>query len=225
MRAQARRHGVTACFMAKPIEDYAGSGMHFHVSLRDATGTQRLCRGSGEGAGRSNLLHALGGLSATMAGIDAGLCPARQFLAPLRLAVLCAGGADLGRQQPLGRAARAGGRRRRARRIEHRPSGVDANPYLVAATVLAGIAKGLDEELDPGPGDHRQRLRGSVGRGIGHAARLALGDRGGQDLGLPEAGARRRTCTAPSPPSSTSEYLRVARTVSELDYHLYLHEV
>ena len=37
------------------------------------------------------------------------------------------------------------------RRIEHRPSGVDANPYLVAATVLAGIAKGLDEKLDPGP--------------------------------------------------------------------------
>ena len=45
-----------------------------------------------------------------------------------------------------------------ARRIEHRPSGVDANPYLVAATVLAGIAKGLDEGLDPGPGNDRQRL-------------------------------------------------------------------
>ena len=37
------------------------------------------------------------------------------------------------------------------RRIEHRPSGVDANPYLVAATILAGIRKGMDEGLDPGP--------------------------------------------------------------------------
>jgi glutamine synthetase len=33
VRMQARRHGVTACFMAKPVADYAGSGMHFHVSL------------------------------------------------------------------------------------------------------------------------------------------------------------------------------------------------
>ena len=32
---QARRHGVTACFMAKPIEKYAGSGMHLHVSMLD----------------------------------------------------------------------------------------------------------------------------------------------------------------------------------------------
>ena len=38
VRAQARRHGVTACFMAKPIEKYAGSGMHFHVSLLDDAG-------------------------------------------------------------------------------------------------------------------------------------------------------------------------------------------
>src|SRR5690606_28079786 len=36
VRMQARRHGVTACFMAKPIERYAGSGMHLHVSMQDA---------------------------------------------------------------------------------------------------------------------------------------------------------------------------------------------
>ena len=39
----------------------------------------------------------------------------------------------------------------KARRIEHRPAGVDANPYLVAATVLAGVRKGLKEQIDPGP--------------------------------------------------------------------------
>ncbi len=38
VRMQARRHGVTACFMAKPIEKYAGSGMHFHVSMQDDAG-------------------------------------------------------------------------------------------------------------------------------------------------------------------------------------------
>ena len=38
VRLTARRFGVTACFMAKPIEKYAGSGMHFHVSLQDGQG-------------------------------------------------------------------------------------------------------------------------------------------------------------------------------------------
>ena len=53
------------------------------------------------------------------------------------------------------------------RRIEHRPAGVDANPYLVAATVLAGIFKGLDEGLDPGPettGNGYESAEGSAER-------------------------------------------------------------
>jgi glutamine synthetase len=35
-------------------------------------------------------------------------------------------------------------------RIEHRIAGADANPYLVAAAVLAGILQGLDDQGDPG---------------------------------------------------------------------------
>ena len=35
IRATALRHGLTACFMAKPFADQAGSGMHMHVSLQD----------------------------------------------------------------------------------------------------------------------------------------------------------------------------------------------
>jgi glutamine synthetase len=38
IRAQARAHGVTACFMAKPMENVSGSGMHFHVSMYDKKG-------------------------------------------------------------------------------------------------------------------------------------------------------------------------------------------
>ena len=110
VRAQARRHGVTACFMAKPIEKYAGSGMHFHVSLQDDAGRNVFAEAGGE-SWSLPLLHALGGLIDDDGRIDAGVCAARQFLAALRLAILCAGGADLGRQQPLGGAARAGRRR------------------------------------------------------------------------------------------------------------------
>ena len=37
------------------------------------------------------------------------------------------------------------------RRIEHRVAGADANPYLVAAAVLAGIHHGITQRCEPGP--------------------------------------------------------------------------
>jgi glutamine synthetase len=38
-----------------------------------------------------------------------------------------------------------------SRHVEHRVPGADANPYLVAAVVLAGMLHGIERELDPGP--------------------------------------------------------------------------
>jgi glutamine synthetase len=38
-----------------------------------------------------------------------------------------------------------------SRHVEHRVAGADANPYLVAALVLAGIAHGIEQRIDPGP--------------------------------------------------------------------------
>src|SRR4029078_10114566 len=39
VRGAAHRHGLIACFMAKPFTARAGSGLHVHVSLNDANGT------------------------------------------------------------------------------------------------------------------------------------------------------------------------------------------
>jgi glutamine synthetase len=53
VRLQARMMGVTACFMAKPIEKYAGSGMHFHVSRKPSRGSgSRSCCMPWAGCGR-----------------------------------------------------------------------------------------------------------------------------------------------------------------------------
>jgi glutamine synthetase len=65
LRSQARAHGVTACFMAKPFEHYAGSGMHFHVSLHDGRGENVFAEREA-GQWSDTLLHALGGLRDTM---------------------------------------------------------------------------------------------------------------------------------------------------------------
>ncbi len=38
-----------------------------------------------------------------------------------------------------------------SRRVEHRVTGADANPHLVAAAVLAGMHHGITNRLEPGP--------------------------------------------------------------------------
>jgi len=222
VRMQARRHGVTACFMAKPIEKYAGSGMHFHASLLDNDGNNVFTEAS-EGNWEPRLLHALGGLAATMAESMLVFAPHanswRRFVSQSYAPVAPTWGVNnrsVALRVPAGDA--------RNRRIEHRPSGVDANPYLVAATILAGISKGLEEQLDPGPetsGNGYEQAEGCESvmppdwRSAIEAAKASefLREALGHDL--------HRTFTA----IKESEYLRVARTVSELDYHLYLHEV
>jgi glutamine synthetase len=49
-----------------------------------------------------------------------------------------------------------------SRHVEHRVAGADANPYLVAALVLAGMLRGVEREIDPGPpveGNGYEQLR------------------------------------------------------------------
>jgi glutamine synthetase len=219
VRAQARRHGVTACFMAKPIERYAGSGMHLHVSMAGSGGN--IFTETREGEWAPSLLHALGGLAATMPESMLVFAPHanswRRFVSQSYAPVAPTWGVNnrsVALRVPAGDA--------KNRRIEHRPSGVDANPYLVAATVLAGIGKGLDERLDPGPmveGNGYERESGVTmppdWRSAIEAATASafLKEALGEDM--------HRTFTA----IKHAEYLRVARTVSDLDYRLYLHEV
>jgi glutamine synthetase len=221
VRTQARRHGVTACFMAKPIEEYAGSGMHFHVSLLDSEERNALTEREGE-TWSPLLLQALGGLVATMAESMLVFAPHanswRRFVAQSYAPVAPTWGVNnrsVALRVPAGDA--------KNRRIEHRPSGVDANPYLVAATILAGIIKGVEEQLDPGPETTGNGYESDTGDSTMPADWRAAIEAAKASAFLREAlGADlHNTFTA----IKQAEYFRVARTVAELDYHLYLHEV
>jgi glutamine synthetase len=221
VRAQARAHGVTACFMAKPVEQYAGSGMHFHVSLMDGAGRNVFVE-EVEGQWSPTILHALGGLRATMGESMLVFAPHanswRRFAAQSYAPVSPTWGVNnrsVALRIPAGDI--------RARRIEHRPAGVDANPYLVAATVLAGIRKGLAEKLDPGPE--------TTGNGYADAPdappiprdwREAIeAARGSEFLKGALGEDMHRTFVA----IKAAEYARVARTIADVDYDLYLHTV
>ena len=219
VRAQARRHGVVACFMAKPIADYAGSGMHLHVSLRDDAGRNVFTEAPGADWS-GTIRHALGGLIRTMGESMLVFAPHanswRRFAAQSYAPVAPNWGVN---NRSVALRIPAGDRR--ARRIEHRPSGVDANPYLVAATVLAGMRKGLVERIDPGPettGNGYAADAGDIPRDWRAAIEAAR-----DSVFLKEAlGAEmHRTFTA----VKAAEYARVARTIPDVDFDLYLHRV
>ena len=221
VRAQARAHGVTACFMAKPVEAYAGSGMHFHVSMMNAAGKNVFVEAV-EGQWSDTILHALGGLRATMGESMLVFAPHanswRRFASQSYAPVSPTWGVNnrsVALRIPAGDI--------KARRIEHRPAGVDANPYLVAATVLAGVRHGMANKIDPGPettgngyADGQDAPAIPVDwRSAIEAARASgfLKDALGTDM--------HRTFTA----IKAAEYARVARTISEVDFDLYLHTV
>ena len=220
VRAQARAHGVVACFMAKPNENYAGSGMHFHVSMMDEAGRNVFVEAE-EGVWNPLILHALGGLRQTMGESMLVFAPHanswRRFASQSYAPVSPTWGVNnrsVALRIPAGDI--------KARRIEHRPAGVDSNPYLVAATVLAGIRHGMAGKIDPGaettgngyedasdiliPLDWRQAIEAAK-------ASAFLKDALGEDM--------HRTFVA----IKAAEYGRVMRTVSEVDFDLYLHTV
>ena len=220
VRAQARAHGVVACFMAKPNEDYAGSGMHFHVSMLDSAARNVFVEAK-EGVWAPTILHALGGLRATMGESMLVFAPHanswRRFASQSYAPVSPTWGVNnrsVALRIPAGDI--------RARRIEHRPAGVDANPYLVATTVLAGVRHGMAGRIDPGPE--------TTGNGYEDTSDIAIPLDWRQAIEAAKASAfltdalgadMHRTFTA----IKAAEYGRVMRTVSEVDFDLYLHTV
>lgn len=146
IRSVAHKHNLLASFMAKPLADEVGSGLHAHVSLLGEDGNNIFAASDGE----EKLKHAVAGLMATMP-------PATAFFAPNAnsfrrfdeewFAPVVKNWGENNRRLSL----RLPMSDTNNRRIEHRVSGADASPHLVLACVLAGLYHGLMEKLDPGP--------------------------------------------------------------------------
>ena len=195
--------------------------MHLHVSMADESGAN-LFADATDGVNES-LRHAIGGMLGTMADSMLVFAPhanswrrivARSY-APLT-PTWGINNRSVAIRVPAGPRA--------ARRFEHRVSGVDANPHLVAATVLAAVESGLAGRIDPGPAvtgngyetagaepaDMPRDWNSAIARAKASSfLRSALGAALHQSfIAIKEA-----------------ESLRVAATVSELDYQLYLDSV
>ncbi|MFZ6045454.1 glutamine synthetase family protein [Pseudomonas sp. CR3202] len=147
VKGVAHAHGMQACFMAKPFAEIAGTGMHMHVSLADAEGRNLFA--SEDPAGTPLLRQAVGGMLESLLDSLLLFCPNansyRRFQANSYAPLAPTWGVD-NRTVSL----RVPGGPANSRHIEHRICGADANPYLAAAAILAGIHRGIRENLDPG---------------------------------------------------------------------------
>lgn len=146
IRGVARKHGMDVTFMAKPYSTTVGSGLHLHLSLwqdgqnifdtADAQGPNDMMR------------HAISGCLAHLG--DAMLIFAphlnsyRRFI-PGNIAPVEA----LWAMDHRGTALRVPELHGNGARFEHRVAGSDANPYLVAAAILASAMAGLESKIEP----------------------------------------------------------------------------
>ena len=147
-KAIAQQQGAQASFMAKPLAGQAGSGLHLHASVLDSDG-RNLFAGTPDHPAAA-LRHAVGGLQRSARDNLLLFAPHansyRRFVANAFVPLNDSWGFNnrtVAMRIPHSDAANT--------RIEHRIAGADANPYLVAAAVLAGMLDGIERRLDPGP--------------------------------------------------------------------------
>ena len=146
VKGMARRHGFAASFMAKPYEDYAGSGLHVHFSVLDKDGNNIFDDGGPKGS--DALRHAIAGCLKALPDSMLVFAPhANSYdrLVPENHAPTGIAWAYENRtaaiRVPAGSPA--------ARRIEHRVAGGDVNPYLHLAAVLGAALTGIEDGEEP----------------------------------------------------------------------------
>jgi glutamine synthetase len=146
IRGVARGRGQDATFMAKPYMDQPGSGLHVHVSMTGADGTNLF---SAKG-GQELIGSAIAGLQATLPESLAVFAPNFSAFRRYQPGLFAPLGGTWGHNNrfaafriPLGEGP--------ARRVEHRVAGADASPHLALAAILAGMHHGIAERLRPTP--------------------------------------------------------------------------
>ena len=143
----AKQHGMSASFIAKPMLEHAGNGLHMHISVVDGKGNNIFARGNKV---HPRLHHAIGGLLATMPAAMSFWAPNtnsyRRFVGGTSCAPVSLTWGDENRTV----AFRIPLAKQRAWRVENRVPGADANPYLAMAATLAGMLHGMNSKLNPG---------------------------------------------------------------------------
>ena len=162
----SRSLGYNASFMSKPFADQSGNGMHIHVSLLDGEGRNVFDPEVAEGD--AMLARAVAGMQASMGEAMAIFAPNLNVYRRFKPDEFVPVTTDWG-ENNRSVAFRIPPSDSANRRIEHRVSGAEANPYLVVAAVLAGIHHGISNQLDPG-----EKHTGNAGAAVDENLPLTL---------------------------------------------------
>ena len=142
-RCIALKHGMRASFMAKPYLQYAGSGMHLHVSLYNEAGENVLAEGD-----QRRLRHAVAGCLELLPSLMPVYAPNHNSYRRYGSNVNSASRASWGFED-RDACVRIPESDLQNLRLEFRLPGADANPYLVLAALLSSIEHGLGAEREP----------------------------------------------------------------------------
>ncbi len=146
VREIARNHGLRATFMAKPFPGVSGNGLHLHHSLVKDGANVFATATDEEPLGNASMRHWVAGLTSHAAQLALLANPTVNAykriedysFAPTRV---CWG---LDNRNVAVRCIPQAGA---ASRVEYRGGSADANPYLLAAAVLAAGMDGVEREL------------------------------------------------------------------------------
>lgn len=211
-------HEMDTTFMAKPYPNQAGNGLHVHVSVLDQDGNNIF---EAEDPTQSQALrNAIAGIQQTMPASIAFLCPNvnsyRRFGSSFYVANAPSWGID-NRTVAL----RVPSDSPKSVRIEHRVGGADANPYLLLASVLAGIHHGLINQLEPDEpivGNSYEQLEPSLPNNLRDSLRILDDDEVMARYISPDYIDIYVAC-------KESELAEFENSISDLEYNWYLHTV
>jgi glutamine synthetase len=202
----SRGLGYDASFMSKPFAEQSGSGMHVHLSLMDGEG--RNLFDSTRADGELRLGQAIAGLQATMGEAMSIFAPNFNVYRRFKPDEFVPVTTDWG-ENNRSVAFRIPPSDPANRRLEHRVAGADANPYLVAAAILAGVHHGLSQELDPSA-----KQVGNAGAQLDESLPLTLW----QAL-------ERLSQAEVLPDYLGSDYLRIYQQVKQAEFEAFLQDI
>ena len=152
VKSIAEKHGLRATFMPKPFPHLTGNGCHIHLSLWNTKGEKNLFSDKKGELGLSALAYNfLGGLLKHAPALSAITNPTVNSYKRLNAPVTTSGATWSPNTVTYG-----GNNRTHmvripdAGRFELRLADGAANPYLMAASVLAAGLDGIDQKTDPG---------------------------------------------------------------------------
>ena len=212
VKSLAKSFGLRASFMAKPLTGDAGNGMHVHASLLDEAGENIFA--DDRKTAPAKLHQCVAAILADMRASSLILAPhmnSYRRLVPSSHAPtkICWG--DDNRTASIRIPASSA----KARRLEYRSAGADANPYLLLAVLASSMARGMAEALEVPPamiGNAYEQDFEDLPSEMGEAMRLfAQSDLMKQALG--------ETLHAYYLATKRQEWARMADYVSEFEYH------